>query len=107
MTIAPCPLSCYIYPMTVTQTVEIPANRRLIIDVPHEIPPGQVILTFTPKAAAQTEAQEQKKEREWVNPLLGLGKTMGSTLTLDGFREMQQEEIAREIENDQRLLGKK
>ena len=45
--------------MTITQTVEIPADRRLVIEVPREIPPGQVILTFTPKAAEQ----EQKKDR--------------------------------------------
>ena len=44
---------------------------------------------------------------EWVNPLYGLGKTMGSTLTLERFREMQQEDITLEIENDQRLWGKK
>ena len=37
--------------MTITQTVEIPANRRLTIEVPKEIPTGQVVLTFTPKAA--------------------------------------------------------
>jgi len=34
--------------MTITQTVEIPADRRLTIDVPPEIPEGPVILTFTP-----------------------------------------------------------
>ena len=34
--------------MSITQTVDIPANRRLIIDVPREIPAGPVILTFTP-----------------------------------------------------------
>ena len=34
--------------MTITQTVDIPANRRLVIDVPSEVPVGQVILTFTP-----------------------------------------------------------
>jgi len=34
--------------MTMTQTVEVPASHRLIIDVPREIPAGQVILTFTP-----------------------------------------------------------
>ena len=39
--------------MSVTQTVEIPANRRLIIDVPREIPSGQVILTFTPANTGQ------------------------------------------------------
>jgi hypothetical protein len=38
----------YNYLMSVTQTVEIPASRRLTIDVPCEIPTGQVILTFTP-----------------------------------------------------------
>jgi len=47
--------------MSITQTVEIPANRRLTIDVPREVPTGPVILTFTPKTAVQ----EQKKEREF------------------------------------------
>jgi len=37
--------------MSVTQTVEVPANHRLIVDVPREIPTGRVILTFTPTAA--------------------------------------------------------
>jgi len=36
--------------MSITQTVSIPANHRLTIDVPREIPEGPVILTFTPKA---------------------------------------------------------
>jgi hypothetical protein len=40
--------------MSVTQTVEVPANHRLIVDVPHEIPAGPVILTFTPKAAPKS-----------------------------------------------------
>jgi len=37
--------------MSVTQTVEVPADGRLIIDVPSGVPPGPVILTFTPLAA--------------------------------------------------------
>ena len=45
--------------MTITQTVEIPPNRRLNIEVPNEVPTGQVILTFTP---AETETL---KEREF------------------------------------------
>jgi len=47
--------------MSVTQTVEVPANHRLIVDVPREIPAGPVILTFTPKAPIP----EQKKQREF------------------------------------------
>jgi len=34
--------------MTITQTVEIPANRKLTIEVPREVPTGKTILTFTP-----------------------------------------------------------
>ena len=47
--------------MTITQTIEVPANRRITLEVPHEIPTGPVILTFTPKAPVQ----EPKKEREF------------------------------------------
>jgi len=32
--------------MTITQTVEIPANR--LITVPHEVPAGRTVITFTP-----------------------------------------------------------
>ena len=42
------PFSCYTFLMSVTQAVEIPANHRLTIDVPREVPVGPVILTFTP-----------------------------------------------------------
>ena len=34
--------------MTITQTVNIPAKGPRIIEVPREVPSGQVILTFTP-----------------------------------------------------------
>ena len=52
--------------MSITQTIEIPASRRITLDVPPQIPVGQVILTFTPKTASyQTvTAQEPKKVRK-------------------------------------------
>jgi len=39
--------------MGITQKVEIPPNRRLIIDVPIEVPVGKTILTFTPEKIGQ------------------------------------------------------
>ena len=39
--------------MIITQTVEIPANHRLTIEVPHEVPEGPVILTYTPAKTKQ------------------------------------------------------
>jgi len=34
--------------MRIEQTVEIPSDRRLFVDVPPEVPVGKVILTFSP-----------------------------------------------------------
>jgi len=49
--------------MNITQTIEIPSSRRLIIDVPREIPAGQVIITFTPASTA-AEASERSEARD-------------------------------------------
>ena len=43
--------------MTVTQTIEIPANRRLNIEVPREIPIGRTILAFTPMLEPDAETR--------------------------------------------------
>jgi hypothetical protein len=40
--------------MIIEQIVEIPASRRLTIDVPREVPTGPVLLTFTPAVPACT-----------------------------------------------------
>ena len=34
--------------MTITQTVEIPADRRITLEVPREVPTGKTIIAFTP-----------------------------------------------------------
>jgi hypothetical protein len=34
--------------MTIEQTIEVPANRRITLEVPPQIPLGKVILAFTP-----------------------------------------------------------
>ena len=50
--------------MTLTQTVDIPASRRITIDVPREVPVGPVILTFSP---AVTPAMSAEQELELIN----------------------------------------
>jgi hypothetical protein len=47
--------------MIVTQTVDIPADRRITLEVPREVPVGSVVFTFTPKEPVT----ERKKEREF------------------------------------------
>ena len=38
--------------MTITQTIDVPANRRVTLEIPAQIPVGPVILTFTPLVKA-------------------------------------------------------
>ena len=42
--------------MTITQTVVIPADRR--ITVPAEVPTGPVVLTFTPCGTTKSEFED-------------------------------------------------
>ena len=46
--------------MTIEQTVEIPANHRLTLDVPREIPAGRAVLAFTPAPAERTDNPGRK-----------------------------------------------
>jgi len=57
--------------MSITQTVVIPADRRLTIDVPHEVPPGPVILTFTPAGELRYNAETIAGMREVDNMIAG------------------------------------
>ena len=55
--------------MTITQTVEIPASRRIILDVPGEVPTGTVILSwqcFTDKPAASPFKKPKINEAEEI-----------------------------------------
>ena len=39
--------------MIIEQTIEVPASRRITLEVPPQIPLGKVILTFTPVSAGE------------------------------------------------------
>jgi len=48
--------------MTITQTVDIPADRRITLEVPREVPSGPVILTFTPASPAKKDSVPKKRK---------------------------------------------
>ena len=52
--------------MTVQQTVEIPPDRRLFIDVPPEIPVETVILSFTPVSTISKNKDLEYAEKTWA-----------------------------------------
>jgi len=52
--------------MTIEQTVEIPANHRLTLDIPREIPAGRtrIELKFTPEPSALCPLKQKADEKK-------------------------------------------
>jgi len=79
--------------MTITQTVQIPADRRLVIEVPPQIPPGmaQVELRVVPFVEKSNKSEPPLKCLEGVDTtrvdkLLGAAVNPGKK-TYDELRE--------------------
>ena len=55
--------------MTITQTVDIPASRRITLDVPLQIPAGRTIIAFTPISAknADIDVKYNSRDVELIN----------------------------------------
>ena len=54
--------------MSITQTVEITASRRITVDVPLEIPLGRTVLTFTPAPVGREHGQRSEaRDIEIIN----------------------------------------
>jgi hypothetical protein len=64
--------------MSITQTIEIPASRRITLDVPPEIPLGKVILTFTPATDQKSDRTERiaafESEDEMIDFINDVGR---------------------------------
>jgi hypothetical protein len=58
--------------MSITQTVEVPANHRLTIDVPREVPTGPVVLIFKPITETGIETGEQASTDEALASARGI-----------------------------------
>jgi len=48
--------------MVIEQTIEIPPNHRLFLDVPPEVPAGKTIITFTTISAVSTDNSVRSEE---------------------------------------------
>jgi len=88
--------------MIIEQTVEIPADHRIFLDLPPELPVGKAKITITPqpeKPAANIY--------DTITKLRGLAKEMGSSLTVEEFLEMRQEDLRFEEEKYRKFFQKK
>jgi len=82
--------------MTITQTIDIPADRRITLEVPREVPAGRTIIAFTPASAMKQDiaaAIPSEKPREATvrntpraDRLLGAAAGLGD-ISLDEIRD--------------------
>lgn len=65
-------LSAIIYQMTITQTIEIPFNRRIFLDLPPELPVGKakVELNIVPETRPEAESGIRCKSDLLLPPTL-------------------------------------
>jgi len=75
--------------MSITQTVEVPADHRLIVDVPREIPAGQVILTFRPAAAQKTDTAKQTHRTSFSDRLKEVRQLLKKEMAQNGTTDIQ------------------
>ncbi len=88
--------------MTIEQTIEIPADHRIFLDLPLELPLGKVKVTVTP----QPEKPIANSHGAVAN-LRGLAKKMGSTLTVEDFLAMRREDLLLEESKYRRFFNEK
>jgi hypothetical protein len=92
--------------MVVEQTVDIPANRRIFLDLPMELPLGKAKITITPVVEKLNVESHDVTAYEAIESLRGLAKEMGSTLTVDRFLEMRREDFKLEETQYYKLFQK-
>jgi hypothetical protein len=84
--------------MTIEQTIEIPADRRIFLDLPRSVPAGvrariEINIPAVPEIPAKTVQAAAKSFR---------GILKGRGITLERFWEMQREDKALEEEGEER-----
>jgi hypothetical protein len=92
--------------MIITQTVEIPANRRITLDIPPEFPAGERATVVVSAPDSATRIPCRRTPEEAIEHCRGLGKRLGIRLTSDRLIEMRREDKALEEAQYRRLFHK-
>jgi hypothetical protein len=81
----------------IQKIVEIPVDRRLVLDIPAEIPTGktEMMVVFSPLSQMQLE-KYRRSHKSAIEKARGIAKRKGATLTVDKFLRWNEEDIALE-----------
>jgi len=81
--------------MTITQTVEVPASRRIFLDLPPELPLGKAKVTVTPESIPRSNKS--------LKSLLGVDKGLD---TMDAYFARKRADKVREDAQYERMRSK-
>jgi hypothetical protein len=87
--------------MTIEQTVEIPADHRLTIEGPPEIPAGRAVLAFTPAGEMRSRHRLTERQRAAIEKCSGIAK---GVLSSDEVLEMRREDLELEEAKYRRIF---
>jgi hypothetical protein len=90
--------------MTIKQTVEIPADHRLVFEIPPHIPEGRAKAALT--LTFETAVPLQKKDASWRS-LFGMCKDSGDTLAAYMERHRADGDLERIVEQRREKEHKK
>ena len=79
----------YIYRMMIEQTIEVPASRRVFLDLPMELPVGKAKIQFT----ITPEVVQQREPEKSLKSLFGIDKELD---TMDAYFARKQADKTRE-----------
>jgi hypothetical protein len=88
--------------MTIEQMVEIPADHRLILEVPLEIPAGKARVALTSEVTPVVESLPSVEAHKPVRPLRSLRGISKGLDTMDAYFERKRADKALEDANDER-----
>jgi hypothetical protein len=86
--------------ITIEKIVEIPADHRLVIEVPPEVPAGRAVLTFTPAAGTRPGRRLTERQKAAIEKCRGIAK---GVLSSEESLAMRREDLELEEAKHRRL----
>ena len=80
----------------IQRTVEIAENRRLVLDIPEEIPTGKTEMTIVFSPLPPETGQGTQRHKNAIDKARGIAKRLGAGLSVDTFLRWKQDELALE-----------
>jgi hypothetical protein len=81
---------------SIQRIVDIAENRRLVVDIPPEIPAGKAEMTIVFAPLPPTIEPGARNFKNAINKARGIAKRSGATLTVETFLRWKQDDKAQE-----------